>query len=87
MRAQVIKFAFLSLVLVLLLSGCGININLPGLQDQIAKTNGILTNAINALGNQSADWQFILQDTVNKLTDSAQSTIRNEVSNTLQRAE
>ena len=47
----------------------------------------VLNNAIAALNNQSADWQMVLQNAQDQLTESAQSTIRNEISNTLIRAE
>lgn len=73
-----------------LLSGCGIGDAINNLTGQVGnstvKTVNILDDAINALDKNSADWQAILQQTVDKLTEGAQSTVRTEVSQALSRA-
>lgn len=75
-------------LLQMLLSGCfGIEQLTSQIDETTQKTVAVLDNAINSLANQSADWRTTLQDAQDKLTDSAQSTVRNEISNTLQRAE
>lgn len=75
---------------VVLLTGCGISDALNNLTGQVGnsttKTVNILDDAITALGQNSADWQKILADTRDKLTDAAQSTVRTEVSQALDRA-
>src|SRR5438105_3537254 len=85
MRAWIVKIAVLLLVVLPALSACDLT---NGSVDRATQQAvGVLDSAINALANQSADWRSVLQDAQAKLTDSAQSTIRNEISNTLQRAE
>jgi hypothetical protein len=75
-------------VVVLALSavGCGL---LDGLVNAVntaaQRTDLVLDEAISKLTNAQADWQNILKDTVDKLTDQAQSTVRNEVNDLLQR--
>ncbi|NJN23344.1 MAG: hypothetical protein HC810_01655, partial [Acaryochloridaceae cyanobacterium RL_2_7] len=44
-----------------------------------------LNGAIDALERNSADWQSVLQDTTEQLTKDAQSTVRNEIANLLNR--
>jgi len=44
-----------------------------------------IDGAIAQITNQSSQWQAVLQNTVAQLTDQAQSTIRNEVQNLLDR--
>src|SRR5215212_358221 len=74
------------LVLLLTLSGCGLDVGLgTDTEDAITNTLNTLDDAISTLDNASADWQRVLQDTVSKLTDDAQSTIRNEVTNVMNR--
>jgi len=78
------------LSLLVLVSGCGIADALNNLtgqfQNTTVKTTDILDQAIGALGKESADWQKILEETRDQLTASAQSTVRREVSDTLERA-
>lgn len=71
--------AFLLLVVPVLV-GCNI---FGPVQDVKTAAVNALDDAIDQLANESAAWQQVLNDTVNKLTDSAQSDIRNEVSNLL----
>jgi hypothetical protein len=80
----------LLIALSFLLTGCGISDALNNLTGQVGnsttKTVNILDDAINQLAKNSADWQTILQETRDKLTEAAQSTVRTEVSQTLDRA-
>jgi len=55
-------------------------------EDPINKAIAVLDKAINEMSYANADWETILQESRDQLTDSAQSSIRNEVSNTLNRA-
>lgn len=66
----------------LLCSGCDI-LGLSGPVDQAVVA---LDDAIEALEGESADWQVVLEETRDKMVDESQSTIRNEISNTLTRA-
>jgi len=62
-------------------SGCDlVNTETPA---QIAAR--AIDDAISQITNSSNQWQSVLQDTVAKLTDSAQSTVRVEVQNLLDR--
>jgi hypothetical protein len=66
--------------------GCGLLDGLVGaINTGAERTDLILDQAISQLTNAQADWQNVLKDTVNKLTDDAQSTVRNEVNDLLQR--
>lgn len=68
---------FLALMLLLpLCSGCG----------AVTEAVSVLDKAINALEQESANWRKVLEETRDQLTDAAQSTIRNEVSDVLSRS-
>ena len=77
------EFVVIALLTISLISGC---VDFQPLADSIDKAVSVLDDAIFKLDNANADWQKILEETRDQLTDSAQSTIRNEVSNTLTRA-
>ena len=77
------EFAVITLLIVSSINGC---VDFQPLANSIDKAVSVLDDAIFKLDNANADWQKILEDTRDQLTDSAQSTIRNEVSNTLTRA-
>jgi hypothetical protein len=66
-----------ALLIVMSISGC--------IDDSAEKAVKVLDEGIFKLDNANADWQRILEETRDKLTDSTQSTIRNEVSNALAR--
>ncbi|PTQ76964.1 hypothetical protein C8R26_11112 [Nitrosomonas oligotropha] len=74
----------------LLISGCSIGDKIDKLTDKVSDVAGdtvaTLDNAIDALDRNSASWQAVLQDTTAKLTSDAQSTVRNEVSDVLNRS-
>jgi hypothetical protein len=55
-------------------------------KDPTAQAVNVLDDAIDALQNASADWQKVLQDAQQKLTQDAQSTIRNELANVASRS-
>src|SRR5436189_6390062 len=55
-------------------------------QGPLERAIAAIDDAIQDLNNASASWQQVLQDLSNKLVDAAQSTIRTEVQNTLNRA-
>jgi hypothetical protein len=84
MRARVIKVALTVVAFLTMLAGCG---SCGVTVSPSADTLSIINNAIDGITRNSADWMTILQDTRDKLTDSAQSTVRNEITNSLQRAE
>lgn len=71
-----------AIFVILSISGC---IDFNPLANSIDKAVAVLDEAIFKLDNANADWQTILEETRDQLTDSTQSTIRNEVSNTLAR--
>ena len=54
-------------------------------QDTRQSTENVLRDALDALDRNSAAWQQVLRDAQEKLTDDAQSTIRNELNDILQR--
>lgn len=56
------------------------------IQDLTTRTVNVLDDAIDALQTQSSAWQTILQEAQTKLTDAAQSTIRNEIANLVTRS-
>ncbi len=68
-----------AILIILISSGCIDD-------DPVKKAVKTLDDAIFNLGNANVDWQRIVEETRDKLTDEAQSTVRNEVSNTLTRA-
>lgn len=76
-------------LLALVLAGCGIADAIRGVGDQIESSTdqavGVLDSAIGTLAGSSSDWQVVLQDAMDQLSDEAQSTIRNEISNVLNR--
>ncbi len=71
-------------------TGCGISdaikAFLPATKNVPADAVAAIDQAIDALQNQSADWQKVLQDLMGKLTQEAESTIRNDVANILSRS-
>jgi hypothetical protein len=73
----------------LALSGCGLADAIGGIADTVEDSAdqaiAVLDSAIGTLANSSADWQVVLQDAMDQLTDEAQSTVRNEISNVLNR--
>lgn len=88
------KVAVSKLPLIFLLSafinGCSIMGQLEKLTEETipdiaTESLNTIDNAIDALDVNSAAWQSILQDTVSELSDDAQSTLRNEVQNILDR--
>lgn len=56
------------------------------LKDPTTQAVNVLDDAIDALQSASADWQKVLQDAQKKLTEDAQSTIRNELANLASRS-
>lgn len=92
LKQQLLFGRFLRFVLIIaivfsfsLTSGC-IDIPDPKLPQTVQIAVNALEEAITKLGTESSNWQQILQETISKLTDDSQSTVRNEVSNTLNRA-
>lgn len=78
------------LAIISLSSGCSLLDKLGTLFDETVpdiatESLNTIDNAIDALDVNSAAWQSILQDTVSKLTDDAQSTLKNEVQTILDR--
>lgn len=63
---------------------CDLGIAKPA-HDTTAQTVDVLNQAITALDAQNSDWKRILQSAIGQLTQSAQATIRNELSDTLNR--
>jgi hypothetical protein len=55
-------------------------------ESSVDRTLKIIDDAIARLDNESADWQTVLQDMQAQLTSDAQSTIRNEVTQLIQRS-
>ncbi len=90
-RGVTILAALMGLLAVLLLSsGCGIADSLDRLTRQIndttAQTVATLNDSINLLGDTSADYQRILQDTLAKLPREAQDFVKNDITDLLRRA-
>jgi hypothetical protein len=77
---QMFRLLFL-LFVVSLSAACGLGGIQTQIQDLTTHTVNVLDDAIDALETQSAAWQNILQEAQSKLTDAAQSTIRNELAN------
>jgi len=74
------------LLVVTIAGGCLFGGLQTTLQDSTTKTVNVLDDAIDALQTQSSAWQTILQEAQSKLTESAQSTIRNEIGNLVTRS-
>lgn len=55
------------------------------IEDATTAAVNAIDDALETLADASADWQAVLTNLVGELTDEAQSTIRNEVSNLLSR--
>src|SRR5437870_4131634 len=62
---------------------CGLG---PIVDNGTSKARQIVEEAVAKLENQSLDWQAVVKETQAKLTNDINETIRNEISNTLQRA-
>ncbi len=71
------------LALLLLTTGC---INLDPVTNATNNMLAALDDAINALGSANADWQMILRDLEKKIPAELDSTIRNDISSTINRA-
>jgi hypothetical protein len=85
-RRSTVRKSIVLMVLISFLSGCGIFDKILNTGTDIkTETLNTLNDAITALQSQSADWQQVLKETVNKLSKDAQSTLRAEVSNLLSR--
>lgn len=78
------------LVFPVFITGCSIGEKIDKVTDTVTDVTGdtiaALDNAIDTLDRNSASWQAVLQDTTSKLTKDAQSTVRNEVSDLLNRS-
>jgi hypothetical protein len=74
------------LLIVTVAGGCLFGGLKTQLADTTTKTVNVLDDAIDALQTQSSAWQTILQEAQSKLTDAAQSTIRNEIGNLITRS-
>ena len=81
---------WLLIVMPILISGCSIPDKIEDLTDKVSDVAGdtvaALDGAIDALERNSSSWQAILQGTTQQLTADAQSTIRNEISDLLNRS-
>jgi hypothetical protein len=82
--------AWMRMFLIITIAGLAL---IPSACDWFDKAKNITTQTVNALDDaidslstQSANWQQVLQDTMGKLTDTAQSTIRNEIANLASRS-
>lgn len=77
-------------LLIALLGGCDIADQIGKTTDKVEDITGstvaALNNAIDALETNSASWQSVLQQTTSQLTKDAQSTVRNEISDLLNRS-
>lgn len=84
------KIKLLLILFTLLLASCDIGDKIDELGDKAkditTETLATLDDAISTLGNESANWQDVLNNTIGQLTDDAQATIRNEVSSVLSRS-
>lgn len=73
-----------------MIAGCSIGDKIDRVADTVSDVTGntvaALDNAIDALDRNSSSWQAVLQDTTKQLTADAQSTVRNEVSDLLNRS-
>lgn len=77
----------MALLFLLLSTGCGIADALNPVKDATTQALAAVDDAINALASANADWEAILKDLENKIPAQIDSTIKNEISNTLTRAE
>jgi hypothetical protein len=88
--AREVFHSAVSVLLVLSLTGCGLADTLKnaiGFGASTAdRTLNILDGGIARLDNNSAEWQSVLEDMQSKLTTDAQSTIRNEITQLIQRS-
>lgn len=80
-HTNTILVAACAVILVVLLVGCGPNINKP-----VDKAIASLDRAIAALERQSTGWQGVVEETRDELVKQGQSTIANEVSQAMARA-
>jgi hypothetical protein len=89
-QVLVIRTIVVLMAILLLTSACGMADALNRLTRQIddttAQTVATLDDGINLLGDTSADYQKILQDTLSKLPRQAQDFVRNDITNLLRRA-
>lgn len=74
---------FLLLGLLAIGSDCGVGRRIT---DATTDAVNVLDEAVDALRNTSADWQQVLQDAQQKLTEEAQATVRNEIANIASRS-
>lgn len=76
-------------IMTLFVASCDVSDKLDDLNDiaenAAESTESVLRDAVDSLERNSSSWQSTLQSAINKLTDDAQSTIRNELSNLMQR--
>ncbi len=81
---------WLAIWIPIMISGCSIGDKIDKATDTVSDVTGdtvaALDNAIDALDRNSSSWQTVLQETTQKLTADAQSTIRTEISNLLNRS-
>jgi len=54
--------------------------------DPLQEATKVIDESIRILEKESENWQKVLEDMVNKLTDAAQSAVRHEISNILNKA-
>lgn len=79
-----LRNAALYLFLLTVCTSCFKNVS-DTIKNSTDKAINVLNDAIASLNNQSSNWQQVLQDAQSKLTEDAQSTIRTEVDNLLNR--
>ena len=81
---------WLVILVPMMISGCSIGDKIDKATDKVSDvaddTVASLDGAIDALDRNSSSWQAILQDTTQQLTADAQSTVRNEISDLLNRS-
>lgn len=84
------RLLWLAILMPILVSGCGVADKVEDVTDKVSDVAGdtvaTLDGAIDALERNSSSWQAVLQDTTKQLTADAQSTVRNEISNLLNRS-
>lgn len=77
----------LLLLMAMSLSGCGwFNETQSNIENAALSTADLIRDSIDQLADQSSSWQTTLQELASQLTGEAQSTIRNEVNDLLQRS-
>lgn len=77
----------LLLFLAISLSGCGwFNDTKSDIKNAVSSTEDLIKDSIDQLADESSSWQTTLQELASQLTDEAQSTIRNEINDLLQRS-